>query len=145
MSVTSFMIAIDTNVLLYSVDAEQPEKMAIANSLLRTVDRSKTILPWQVLCEFSGNLYRKRARNRLRLEVDLLDVLQAWMQLFKVVHPPDSVIERAWWMTEKYQMSYWDAQLIAACAEAGVDTLYTEDMQSRPEVEGVKLINPFKP
>ncbi len=33
--------------------------------------------------------------------------------------------------------------LLGACLEAGIDTLYTEDMGSPRTIEGVKLVNPF--
>lgn len=42
------------------------------------------------------------------------------------------------------QVSPWDALLIAACADAGVTQLFTEDMQGRPVIEGVTLVDPFK-
>jgi predicted nucleic acid-binding protein len=42
------MNAVDTNVLLYSLDASEPTKRPIAQALLRDLRTSseKTVLPW---------------------------------------------------------------------------------------------------
>ena len=43
-------------------------------------------------------------------------------------------------------LSHWDSMLVvAACIDAGVDTLYTEDMRAPRQIETVRLINPFAP
>ena len=40
-------------------------------------------------------------------------------------------------------LSWYDSLLIAAAAEAGCSTLYTEDMQHGAVIRGVKIVNPF--
>ena len=42
--------------------------------------------------------------------------------------------------TEK-QVRYWDALIIAICAEHGVTQLYTEDAPSAPKLLGVKCVS----
>lgn len=44
----------------------------------------------------------------------------------------------------RFQLSHWDSLLLAACLEAGVDTLYSEDMQHGHDYDGVTVINPFQ-
>jgi predicted nucleic acid-binding protein len=34
--------------------------------------------------------------------------------------------------------------LLAACADAGVERLYSEDVQSCPSISGVEIVNPFQ-
>jgi predicted nucleic acid-binding protein len=48
------MNAVDTNVLVYSLDADEPVKQAKAKSLLSALSSTppQTILPWQVAGEF---------------------------------------------------------------------------------------------
>ncbi len=41
--------------------------------------------------------------------------------------------------------SHGDSMLVAACAEAGVTTLFTEDMDSPRKIDTVELVNPFRP
>lgn len=33
--------------------------------------------------------------------------------------------------------------LLAACVDAGVTQLFSEDLQSSPTIRGVRIINPF--
>ena len=40
--------------------------------------------------------------------------------------------------------SLWDALILAACVEAGVETLYSEDLPGFDDFDGVRVINPFK-
>lgn len=43
----------------------------------------------------------------------------------------------------RYSLSHWDSLLVAACQEAGVTSLYSEDMQHGANYDGVMIINPF--
>lgn len=50
---TSSVIAVDTNILVYSVDVSEPAKMAVADSVLKNLGAKGTgVLLWQVACEF---------------------------------------------------------------------------------------------
>jgi predicted nucleic acid-binding protein len=48
------MTAIDTNILIYSLDRHDPVKLAKARALLRQLrsQPDKVVVPWQVLGEF---------------------------------------------------------------------------------------------
>jgi predicted nucleic acid-binding protein len=61
------MNAIDTNVLLYSIDRNEPVKQAKAQQLLRQLRAAAepTVLLWQVLGELSQQLRRWRDQGRL--------------------------------------------------------------------------------
>jgi len=39
--------------------------------------------------------------------------------------------------------SNWDALLVAACIDAGVKRLYSEDLPGRSPPQGLEIINPF--
>lgn len=43
----------------------------------------------------------------------------------------------------RWNMSWWDALLLASAVAAGCTHLLTEDKQSAPVIEGVKIIDPF--
>jgi predicted nucleic acid-binding protein len=40
--------------------------------------------------------------------------------------------------------SYWDCAILAAARALGCDRLYTEDMQHGREIDGVRIVNPFR-
>jgi hypothetical protein len=47
-------------------------------------------------------------------------------------------------LVSNYSLSFWDAMVIAACLEAGVTRLYSEDFDAYVHVDGLQIVNPFK-
>ena len=47
-------------------------------------------------------------------------------------------------LTARYSLSHWDSLLVAACIEAGIDTLYSEDMGDGAVYDSLTVINPLK-
>ena len=43
----------------------------------------------------------------------------------------------------RFSLSHWDAMLLAACKEAGVTTLFSEDMDPGTDYDGLTIVNPF--
>ena len=43
----------------------------------------------------------------------------------------------------RFSLSHWDSMLLAACKDAGIDTLYSEDMDPGTDYDGLTIINPF--
>jgi predicted nucleic acid-binding protein len=46
-------------------------------------------------------------------------------------------------LSSRYSLSHWDSLLVAGCKQAGIDVLYTEDLDSGTDYDGVRIINPF--
>ena len=65
------------------------------------------------------------------------------LQLFAVKVPTATLFERSFSLHERYSLSHWDSLLIAACQEAGVTCLFSEDMQHGMDYGGVHIVNPF--
>lgn len=135
------MIAIDTNVLVYAVNADERGKGELAAALLRGLDPAATILPWQVVCEFGAVLERRNRQGTVGL--DARAAVDMWLGMYRLVIPSRTALEIGWSLIRESQLSYWDGMLLGACAEAGVTTLFTEDLQSSPVVRGVRWVNPF--
>lgn len=140
------MRAADTNVLVYSIDALEPVKQGIAQSLLLgwAADPDEPVLLWQVAVEYLACLRRWEALGRITKAqtIGYLDDIRA---MHRIVYPTDSVLDIALGLTDRYSLSYWDSVLVAACLEGGVIELYSEDMQAGANYDGVKIINPFAP
>lgn len=52
--------------------------------------------------------------------------------------------EGALWLSERYQLSFYDASIISAALLAGCETLWSEDMQHGLTVDGrLTVRNPF--
>ena len=52
------MNAVDTNILVYSLDKHDDAKRKRALAFLGGLSGEETVLPWQVACEFSAVLSR---------------------------------------------------------------------------------------
>lgn len=138
------MNAVDTNVLLYSVDRNEPAKQLKAQQLLRQIHfaAEPTILLWQVLGELTQQLRRWRDQGRLT-PTEFGEHLRAFRHLFPVVLPTPEAFEAAVDLSDRFSLSHWDSMLLGACRAAGVTRLYTEDMGSPRTMDGIELVNPF--
>lgn len=137
------MNAIDTNVLVYRLDRAEPAKRAVAKQLLRELATDgETVLLWQV----AGELMRQLSSWRHQGLIDRADsarYIKSLRRLFQLVLPVEAVLDRAARYADDFSLSHWDSMLVAACAEAGATTLYTEDMGAPRTIDVVQLINPF--
>jgi predicted nucleic acid-binding protein len=46
-------------------------------------------------------------------------------------------------VARRYQISYYDGQIVAAAKRLGCATLYSEDLNHGQAYDGVRVINPF--
>ena len=44
---------------------------------------------------------------------------------------------------ERFGLSYWDSAILAAARACGCDAVYSEDMSSEQDYDGLRVINPF--
>jgi predicted nucleic acid-binding protein len=100
------------------------------------------VLLWQVLGEFVRQLRTWENNGRLMWQ-DVLDHVRAVRGLFSLVMPTPNVLDAALDLAGRYSLSHWDSMILGACKEAGVVTLYTEDMGAPTTYDGIQLINPF--
>lgn len=138
------MNAVDTNILLYSVDRNDPAKQIKAKQLLQQLHSAAepTILLWQVLGELTQQLRRWRDQGRLT-PAEFLQHVLAFRHVFPLVLPTPEAFDAATDLSERLSLSHWDSMLLGACRAAGATRLYTEDMGSPRTIDGIELINPF--
>ena len=133
------MNAVDTNVLIYAHDARDPQKQSTAAALIQS--QVDGVLLWQVACE-----YLSASR---KLESQGYSLQQAWRDIhdlrsvWTTILPTWSVLDRAENLMASFSLSFWDALILAACLEGGVERIYTEDFDAYPTVNGLEVINPF--
>lgn len=95
----------------------------------------------QVLQEYYVTLTRKlRPGLPASLARDDVRALIEW----NPIATDSALLERAWAVEERFQVSFWDALIIAAAAASGASMLLTEDLQEGAEIEGVLIVNPFR-
>ena len=133
-------IFLDTNVLVYAIESggPRPEKSAAALALAR---RRDVCLSTQVLGEFY------RAVTSRRRAVPLThDEATAWVQLWKR-HDVRAItvphVDLALELRGRYQVSYYDALVVAAAQLAGCAVVFSEDLNDGQVYAGVRVKNPF--
>jgi len=139
------MNAVDTNVFVYFFDNEEPTKQAQATELLDRLVQppSETVLIWQVAAELLSCLRRWESagkRSGADVDADIRNILA----MSPLVYPTKQVILHSLRLHSRYSLSHWDSMLIAACLEAGVDTLYSEDLADGATYGSVTVVTPFR-
>ncbi len=138
------MNAVDTNILVYAVDADEPEKCRTARAFLRELGQTEPpSLLWQVAGEFLACLRRWEDRRGFDAATTrrYFELITAHM---KIVMPTPAVTHESFQLRSRFSLSHWDSMLLAACIHSGVDTLYSEDMQDGMQYDSVTVMNPFK-
>jgi predicted nucleic acid-binding protein len=75
-----------------------------------------------------------------QLAVELID---AWRR-FGVDDMTLPLVDSALWIKAAHRLSYWDCAIVAAARALGCRRLYSEDMSHGLEIEGVRIVNPFR-
>jgi predicted nucleic acid-binding protein len=138
------MNAVDTNVFVYAFDADEPVKQAKAQLLLDrlTRQREETELLWQVAGEFLNCLRKWESAGRMSAE-DVETDFRDFISLFPLRLPVVSLFAVSFDLRSRFSLSHWDSLLVAACKEAGIDTLFTEDLDAGTDYDGLRVVNPF--
>lgn len=133
------MNAVDTNILIYINDPRDPVKQEIASSLVSAL--TDGVLLWQVACEYLAASRKLEALgyDRRQAYQYIRDLQQVWYTTL----PTWSIIDRAENLMNRFSLSHWDSMIVAACLEANVQILYTEDF-GYSSINGLEIVNPFK-
>ncbi len=131
---------VDTNVLLYAVDASEQLKRASAVEWLNCLWREgRGALSWQVLNEFYINAIRKLGAPAAKA--------RAVVETFALWRPVDhslGLTQRAWHWMDSAHLAYWDALIVAAAERAGCAWLLSEDFQAGHKLGAITVVNPFR-
>jgi len=138
------MNAVDTNVLIYGLDDNEPAKQAKAQALLARLVQSPvdTVLPWQVAGELLSCLRKWETAGRLTT-ADVEAHFRDTLALFPLIIPTVKVFEIAFDLHARFSLSHWDSMILAACKEVGVSTVYSEDLAPGTDYDGLAVVNPF--
>src|SRR5262245_17151229 len=135
------MIALDTNVWIYTHDVREATKLQLARAIVTSASPA-LVLPWQVGCEFIA-ASRKLAPIGFTIQ-------NAWTALrdmrnlaSSIVLPTSRLWDEAEALMPRFGLSFWDALLTSACIAGGATTLYSEDFGSLSAIHSLTIINPF--
>jgi predicted nucleic acid-binding protein len=133
------MVFLDTNIFVYAVSAAEEDqvKRRIARQLLADKEFALSL---QIVQEFINTCLDKarlgQSREAIAQTVELL-------LDYPCLSPSSALIRHAFALQGRYQISYWDAAILAAATELSCTTLYTEDLSHGQSYGTVQVINPF--
>jgi predicted nucleic acid-binding protein len=130
----------DTNILVYADDKAAPAKQRTALDLVAEHRRARTgVVSLQVLQEYFVTVTKKLQVDAAvaRRKVELLAE-------FDVASPEVSDILAAIDLHRLHGISFWDALILRSAKQAGCGVLLSEDMQESREIDGVRIVNPFR-
>lgn len=130
---------LDTNVLVYSDDQDEPGKQRAALRLIAECRRRRTgVVSIQVLQEYFVTATRKLgvAADIARRKTEIFGRLQ-------VVTPGIDDILAAIDIHRLHRVSFWDALIIRAALSSGCVRIVSEDLQHGRRFDGCEVVNPF--
>lgn len=134
------MRLVDTNVLLYAVSRSPDDtvKRRRAIELLKGHDLAVSV---QVFQEFYYQVRRPARPDRLTHD-DALAFLGTLLR-FPIQEVTLDVFRTGVAISQRFGLSYWDGAILAAARALGCDAVYSEDMSSDQDYDGLRVINPF--
>ena len=130
---------LDTNILLDAYDLDAPAKRAVAKAILEEAWRQpgRTAVSVQVLQEFHVNFVR--SGHPLAEATLIVGDFSSWT----VVENSLPLFQRGLWLESRWQISLWDAMILAAAESSGARELLSEDFHHGQNYGQVCVINPF--
>lgn len=132
------MVTFDTNVAIYAFDDASP-KAPLARQALSQAD----FVSVQLLNEFANATVRKQRRSWAQA---------AWgVSRIRAVVPGVRSLDEAsnadaLRIAERYQLSFYDALMVAVALAGGARTIYSEDMQDGLAIDDtLRIVDPFRP
>jgi predicted nucleic acid-binding protein len=129
----------DTNILLCGEDASALDKQKLASALFADhLRRNTAVLSVQVLQEFFNG-----ATRRLKLDPEFAQKRVETFSLTNIVRIEANDVIAVIELHRLRQISFWDALIVHAARISGATVLYSEDLQHKSVLGGVRIVNPF--
>lgn len=135
-------ILIDTNLLVYLYDQNEPVKQTRARQVLDALRQNQTgRLSTQALSEFINASMRKLTPPLTAGEAcEQISLLASFWQVFDLT--PQIVLEAARGVRD-HGLAYYDAQVWAAARLNQIPLVFSEDFQDGLTLEGIHFVYPF--
>jgi predicted nucleic acid-binding protein len=133
-------IFVDTNVLTYLFDDSERKKQRLAVQRLQTETR-EIFVSTQVLQE----LYVSLTKGRDPIATtDIAGRAVREAAAYSVVQIDTPLVLSGIETAQQHRISFWDALIVRAAAQAGCDVVLSEDLNDNQIIDGVRIENPFK-
>jgi predicted nucleic acid-binding protein len=132
---------IDSNVLVYALSQDNPEKQARAREIVaRGFTEGCFAISTQVMMEVYVNITRKaKIGLPARQAFEYVSAFAEW----PVVQMTPELVLAALGLAQRSQISPWDAAILEAARQAGCKTVLSEDLGNGQVYGGITVENPF--
>lgn len=132
-------VFVDTNILVYSMDKHDLQKMKKSRSMLKKLKKEMHgVISTQVLQEFYV-----AATKKLKVDpITVKDIIRSF-ENFEIVTITPAIINDAIDCSILNMISFWDALIVSAAEYAKCAQLWTEDLNTGQVIRGVKIVNPL--
>jgi predicted nucleic acid-binding protein len=133
-------VFIDSNIFVYTVDNNNPDKQKKAKSIVADITTNKTpVISTQVIQEFYNANTKKVKIDRFLAKGIVHDL--CYMVVVQVI---PELIEQGIDTSISAQISFWDGLIVAAAEFANCSTIISEDLNDGQIIRRIKITNPFK-
>ena len=131
---------LDTNVLVYAASGlrADAEKARVARSLTAGGGLAISL---QVLQEFYT--VARHPKKLAFTHAEAVAYCTQWRR-FTVLEPTLAVFDDALALAERFQVSFYDAAILAAARRLKCRVVYSEDLSDGQDYDGVRVVNPFR-
>jgi predicted nucleic acid-binding protein len=135
----SVRVYVDTNVWVYARDGRFPTQQAHAQAWLRSLARSGTMVVSPQVAKEHHSVAQRKLHLPQAAARRASEAILAWCD----APLTRSEIQRAFDIEARWKISWWDAVNLASALAAGCTHFLTEDAQSAPTIEGIRIVDPF--
>jgi len=136
-------VLIDTNVLVYTFDQNDPPRQERAIQVLRALEEHASgRLSVQCLAEFCAVVMRRL--QPVMSPAETLAQVERLQRIYPVYNLTPMIILEALRGVRVHGMSYYDAQIWACARLNQIPVIFSEDYHEGV-TEGVRFVNPFHP
>lgn len=129
---------VDTNVLIYDIDAADPRKQARARAILDPSGAGDLVVSTQVLSEFYVVATRK-----LGVDPSIVQAMVDRLVRLPVVVIDAPLVVSAISGSRAWGISYWDALIVRAAEASDCRRILSEDLANGAKYGSVSVENPF--
>jgi predicted nucleic acid-binding protein len=141
MSETSNLQFVDTNILIYAHDLSAGHKHTCALGLIQKLwQTGEGCLSVQVLQEFYVNVTRKVS---CPMSPETAAQIIAHLSVWQVHCPGAQDVLDAIALQTRYQVSFWDAMIVASAVQLGCHTIWSEDLNPGQVYGSATVSSPF--
>ena len=133
-------IFIDTNILVYAFVDNNMEKHNKARQMIYEKRFDDLLfISTQTIGEFSATLARNRIKTKI-IEKYFHEIINS----FSILKIDINTFSNAYFLKDKYSLSWWDSVIVSTALENECNVLYSEDFGHVSKFEkALKVVNPL--